>query len=105
MHTEEQIQDVLLDVKFRVGEWVGETLCTGAPPRWFEALYKIFQLANVELKTLSEFEPIKILEITRDSAKSIGLSEIETAYAVDNWACDASKLLGLTQNGYPQEWR
>lgn len=93
--TEEQKQDILINVKRNVGEWAGETLSLGIVPNYFEELHHIFKEANIDLNSLFNLDPLGLLRLTYNSAKVIGLSETEAIYAVDNWACDASKLLGL----------
>lgn len=102
MISEEQKLDILRDVEVNVGNWVGEALAVGVVSREFQALNEILQKAEVDLNDLFQLGPEGVLNVTKNTAEKLGLSEIDVAYAVDNWSENASQLLGLTQAGYPE---
>lgn len=95
MLTEEQIQDILVDIKRNVGEWVGETITIGMPPIEFKALHDLLVSANVDLAGLFDLEPICVLEKTIEACKNLGLCEKEMVFALESWSADASKLFNL----------
>ena len=102
MISEEQKLDILRDVEVNAGNWVGEALAVGVVSREFQALNEILQKAEVDLNDLFQLGPEGVLNVTKNAAEKLGLSEIDVAYAVDNWSENASQLLGLTQAGYPE---
>lgn len=102
MLTEEQKQDVLIDVQKRVGEWVGETITLGIPPQEFELLHDVFTKASQDLNELLSLTPTEVLNKTLDACQKIGLDEIHTVYTLDSWSAFASDFLGLSQDVYPE---
>jgi hypothetical protein len=102
MLNEEQKQDVFMDIKIRVGEWVGETTTLGSPPQEFTLLYEVFTKADQDLIELLNLEPIEVLNKTLEACKKLGFDEIHTSLAIDNWSAFASQYLGLSQDGYPE---
>lgn len=95
MISEEQKIDILLDVQRNVGDWVGETLATGDVPEQFDALYEIFNKAEISLKSLLDKNPLNVLWITKESAEEIGLDHNHVMLAIESWACDAKKLIEI----------
>ena len=101
MLTEEQKQDVLIDVQKRVGEWIGETITLGLPPQEFELLHDVFSKANQDLNELFNLAPNDVLNKTLDACQKIGLDEFNTNLVLDSWSAFASDYLGLPQDTYP----
>lgn len=102
MLTEKQVENILIDVKRNVGEWVGETLSFGRPPIHFKGLHDLLVSANVDLAGLFDLEPLTVLEKTLEACKTLGLEEREFVFSLDSWSADASKLFNLKQEYYPE---
>lgn len=99
--SEVQKQDILLDVKRRVDHELGEYVSTGICAKGLKSLDMVFKQAGQDLKDVANLTALEVLNETKNVCVKLNMSEVQTAYTLDNWAAEASKLLGLTQSGYP----